>query len=103
MPSVNRLYQDFKRKGLEVLLITFRESPALVKRTVEERGYVAPVLLDESSDTTGKLYGVFGPQTAYFIDRRGRLVGRVIGTHDWTSPPARKFVEALLAAPVKAP
>ena len=72
-----------------------------MKRTVAERGYVAPVLIDESGDTTGKLYGVFGPPTAYFIDRRGRLVGRVIGTHDWTSPTARKFVEALLAAPAR--
>ena len=101
MPSVNRLYQDLQRKGFEVLLIAFREPPALVQRTVEERGYVARALLDESGDVTGKLWGVFGPPTAYVIDRRGRLVGRVVGTHDWSSPASRTFVEALLAAPAR--
>ncbi len=98
MPSVNRLYQDLNREGLEVLLITFREAPPLVKRTVAERGYVAPVLLDESGEVTGKLYGVWGPPTAYFIDRTGQLIGRIVGPRDWSAPSARTFVEALLAA-----
>jgi peroxiredoxin len=98
LPSVNRLYQDLRREGLEVLLISFRESSALVRRTVAERGYVAPVLLDESGEVTGKLYGVWGPPTAYFIDRTGQLAGRIVGPRDWSTPAARKFVEALLAA-----
>jgi hypothetical protein len=85
-----------KSKGLEVILIDFRESPDLVRRTVKERGYTARVLLDESGDTTGRLYGVFGPPTAYFVDRRGNLVGRVVGPRDWDSPAGRKFIEALL-------
>ena len=99
MPSVNRLYQDLKQKGLEVLLVSFRESATLVKRTAAERGYVAPVLLDESGEVTGKLYGVWGPPTAYFVDRQGQLLGRLVGPHDWSAPTARKLVEALLAAP----
>jgi len=100
LPSVNRLYQDLNREGLEVLLISFREAPSLVKRTVAERGYVAPVLLDESGEVTGKLYGVWGPPTAYFIDRTGQLIGRIVGPRDWSAPSARKFVQALLAAPL---
>jgi len=96
LPSVNRLYQDLRTKGLEVLLISFREDPAHVKRTAAERGYVAPVLLDESGEVTGKLYGVWGPPTAYLIDRQGQLVGRLVGPHDWSTPAARKLVEALL-------
>src|SRR2546422_897082 len=71
----------------------------LVKRTAAERGYVAPVLLDESGEVTGKLYGVWGPPTAYFVDRQGQLLGRLVGPHDWSAPAARKLVEALLAAP----
>jgi len=51
---------ELKGKGLEVVLIDFRENPALVRRTVKERGYTAPVLLDESGDVTGRVYGVFG-------------------------------------------
>jgi hypothetical protein len=99
LPSVNALYTEYKGRGLEVRLVNFRESADLVRRTVAERGYTAPVLLDESGDTTGRVYGVWGPPTAYLIDRRGRLVGRASGPRDWESPAARALIEALLAAP----
>lgn len=97
MPSVNQLYGEYRSKGLEVLLVNFRESPAAVKRAVGERGYTAPVLLDESGEVTGRLYGVWGPPTVYLIDRQGRLVGRATGPRGWDSPHARKFIDALLA------
>lgn len=99
MPSVNRLYQEFKDKGLAVVLIDFGESPATVKKTVAERGYTAPVLVDESGDTTGRSYGVWGPPTVYLVNRQGRLVGRIAGARDWwVKPAARKLIEDLLAA-----
>ena len=98
MPSVNALYRDLKGQGLEVLLIAFRESAAEVRRVARERGYAAPVLLDESGDVTGRLYGVWGPPTVYLVDREGRLIGRAAGPRDWSTPPARTFVRELLAA-----
>ena len=96
MPSVNRLYGEFKAKGLEVLLVNFRESAALVKKTAQERGYTAPVLLDASGDVTGRVYGVWGPPTAYLIDRQGRLVGRIQGARDWGAPAARNLLRSLV-------
>ena len=99
MPSVNRLYDELKGKGLEVRLVDFREDAGLVRKTVQERGYTAPVLLDTSGDVTGRLYGVWGPPTVYFIDRAGRLIGRAVGPRGWESPAARTFIEALLAQP----
>ena len=101
MPSVNKLYTELKGKGFEALLISFREEPGLVKRTVQERGYVAPVLLDQSGKVTGEVYGVWGTPTAYFINRRGELVGHVIGPRDWESPAARRLILALLEADAK--
>ena len=96
MPSVNALYRELKPQGLEVLLINFRESPDTVRRTVRERGYVAPVLLDESGDVTGRVYGVWGPPTIYIVDRGGRLVGRAVGPRDWSTPAAKTLVRELL-------
>jgi len=75
LPSVNALYNDYKARGLEVRLIAFRESADVVRRAATERGYTAPVLLDESGDTSGRVYGVWGPPTVYLVDRQGRLVG----------------------------
>ena len=99
MPSVNALYDRYKARGLEVRLIAFRESPDLVRRTAEERRYTAPVLIDESGDTTGRVYGVFGPPTIYLVDRAGHLVGRVTGPRAWNGEAGRKLIEALLAEP----
>ena len=96
MPSVNALYREFRSQGLEVLLIDFRESPDHVRRVVKERGYIAPVLLDESGDLTGRVYGVWGPPTIYLVDRAGRLIGRAIGRRDWSTPAAKNFVRDLL-------
>ena len=91
------MYGELKGKGLEILLVNFHEKPDHVRQVVRERGYVAPVLLDESGDVTGKGYGVWGPPTAYFIDREGRLIGRrVAGPRDWAGLAARAFIEALL-------
>jgi peroxiredoxin len=98
LPSINALYREFRGQGLEVLLIDFRESPERVRQVVKERGYTAPVLLDESGDVTGRLYGVWGPPTIYLVDRQGRLVGRAIGRRDWSSPAARTFMRDLLAS-----
>lgn len=99
MPPVHKLYNGFRGKGLEVRLITFRENPEVVRRVVRERGYSIPTLIDATGDVTGRLYGVFGPPTVYFVDRRGELIGRAAGSRDWDSPAARAFVQALLDAP----
>ena len=99
MPSVNRIAEQSRNKGLEVLLVNFRESPSLVKRTVQERGYTTRVLLDESGDTTGRVYGVWGPPTVYVIGRDGKMLAREVLPHDWESEPARKLIQALLETP----
>ena len=96
MPSVNRAYTEFKDQGLEVLLVDFREGMDLVRKTVRERGYIAPVLLDASGDVTGKSYGVWGPPTFFFVNRKGQLVGRGVGERGWDRPAAKVFLRALL-------
>jgi hypothetical protein len=99
LPPLQKVYRDYRGKGLELLLIDFREDPDQVRQTVKERGYIAPVLLDESGDVTGRVYGVWGPPTVYIVDRQGRLVARAIGPRPWDSQKGRRFIEAVLAAP----
>jgi hypothetical protein len=96
LPPVNRLFTELAPRGLAVWLVNFREDPEHVRRVARERGYVAPVLLDRTGEVTGRLYGVWGPPTAYLIDREGRLVARAVGGHDWGQPAARRLLLALL-------
>jgi peroxiredoxin len=101
LPSVNRLYGELRGRGLEVRLVSFREGAAHVKRTAAERGYAAPVLIDASGDVTGRVYGVFGPPTAFVIDRQGRLLARIVGARDWTTPGVKTLLLDLLGQPSK--
>jgi redoxin len=94
-----KLANEFKSRGLEVVLVDFREDPALVQKTVKERGYTTRVLLDKTGDTTGRVYGVFGTPTVYLIDRQGRLLARGVGPRDWDSPAARTLLQAILGQP----
>ena len=96
MPPVNRLYQELRGRGLEVRLVSFREDAALVKRLAAERGYVAPVLIDRTGDVTGIGYGVFGPPTAYLIDRQGRLLARIVGAREWSKPAVKSLLLEVL-------
>jgi hypothetical protein len=98
LPSVNAAHEEFRKRGLEVRLVNFREDPALVREVVAERGYKPPVLIDRSGDVTGRVYGVWGPPTVYFVDRQGMLVGRVVGPRGWDTPQAHAFLKALVEA-----
>ena len=82
-----------------MLLIDIKEDPDQVRRTVKERGYIAPVLLDQNGDVSGTMYRVWGPPTVFIVDRQGRLVGRAAGARSWDSPKGRQFIEAMLASP----
>jgi peroxiredoxin len=96
LPPVNELYRELRSHGLEVRLVSFREDPVLVKRTAAERGYAAPLLIDRTGDVAGIAYGVFGPPTAYLIDRQGRLLARMVGSREWgTSRVKRLLLEVL--------
>ena len=69
--------------------MSFRERRRPREAHATERGYVAPVLIDRKGDVTGIGYGVFGPPTAYLIDREGRLLARMVGARDWKTPAVK--------------
>ena len=79
-----------------MVLVNFQESADTVRKAARDRGYVAPVLVDGSGDVTGRVYGVWGPPTSYLVDRQGRLLGRIQGARDWTTPAARNLIKALV-------
>jgi hypothetical protein len=78
------------------VLVNFQESADTVRKAAKDRGYVAPVLVDGSGDVTGRVYGVWGPPTSYLVDRQGRLLGRIQGARDWTTPAARNLIKSLV-------
>jgi cytochrome c biogenesis protein CcmG/thiol:disulfide interchange protein DsbE len=97
MPSMNALYKDYGVKGLAMVAIaTDTGGKAVVAPFVQAHGLTFSVLLDPQS-MVGTQLQVSGIPTSYLLDKRGRVISRVIGPHDWNSRKIRHLVEQLLA------
>ncbi len=95
MPSINALYEEFKTRGLVLLLVNMGEDPDIVRRAVKTRGYTAPVVLDVDREVSDA-YAVTATPTVYLIDRQARIIGRAIGRRDWGREVGRRLIATLL-------
>lgn len=95
MPSMERLHQQFKGRGLAMLAIDIGESPKQVARFMKEFRLNFPALVDADSAVASR-YGVQGIPVTVLIDRNGRIVGRAVGPRDWASPEGHTLIRSLL-------
>jgi hypothetical protein len=96
LPStIERLHGTYGARGLSVLAINLGEDRARVARWVKEQRVTARVLLDPDG-AARRLHRVTGTPTVVLIGRDGRLVGRAVGTRDWSGDKGRALFDALL-------
>lgn len=96
MPSMERLWQQYRDKGLVILAVSTDEgSPSRVKSFVKRLKLSFPILLDPDSKVSD-LYQVSGLPVSYLIDKQGRLVAEVTGSEDWMSEKSITGIESLL-------
>jgi peroxiredoxin len=95
LPTKETLYRELKEKGLVILAVSIGESEDLAKDFQKEFKLSFPVLSDLEGKIAGD-YQVRGHPVTYLIDRKGFLVGKVIGERDWSSPEAKLVIRDLL-------
>jgi peroxiredoxin len=96
MPAMERLYQSVRAEGFEIVAISVDQAATeKVKAFADELKLSFPVLHDRDS-IISRLYSNPGVPVSYLVDRKGRIVYRVLGEYDWFSPEARDTVQALL-------
>jgi peroxiredoxin len=95
MPSMERLYQKLKAKGLVILAVDLQEDAKTVQKFVGELKLTFPVVLD-SDGRVGATYGARSIPTTYIIGREGSALGGTIGGHEWDSPQMVAFFTRLL-------
>ncbi|CAN5903514.1 hypothetical protein BH24GEM1_BH24GEM1_06170 [soil metagenome] len=99
MPSMQTLYDSLSTRGFRIAAISIDEgSPEDVTAFARNLGLTFDILHDRSG-TVQRLYQTTGVPESFLLDRRGRLVKRVIGAHDWSSPANVGTVERLLRQP----
>lgn len=98
MPALDTLARELGPRGLAVVGVNFKEPRPKVEAFVQEHGLRFPMLLD-AEGRTGNRYQIFALPVTFVVDRRGSLVGTVLGIRDWVGPDARAYLGRLLAAP----
>jgi peroxiredoxin len=99
MPSMQRLYDSVGTRGFRIAAVSIDEgSPEDVTAFARELDLSFDILHDRSG-AVERLYQTTGVPESFLLDRRGVLVKRVIGAHDWSSPANIAAVERLLEQP----
>ncbi len=85
MPLIQRLYEDYRDKGFEVLAIAMDGEPMKksIQGLVKQQGYTFRVFIDklaaDESFVAADPYGVAGTPTLYLVGRDGRVSFAEVG------------------------
>jgi len=78
-----------------ILAVSFQEPEDLVRDFQKEFKLSFPVLFDYEGKVAEK-YDFRGHPVTFLIDRRGFLLGKVIGERDWSSAEAKTLIKEIL-------
>lgn len=97
MPSMQRLYEKYRERGLMVVAVNQFEDPDLV---FEFTGRLSldptfPILFDRES-RIAEQFKVKGLPTTYLLDKQGRIHYRAIGGREFDHPEVEALIEGLL-------
>jgi len=91
LPAMERLYREFKGKGLEVVAVNIKDKREDALAFIKKNKLSFPVVMDPEGEI-GLLYGAYATPTVYLIDRNGTVLARMWGPAGWYSPAARKLI-----------
>jgi peroxiredoxin len=78
MTQLEPVYRKYGQQGLRILAVNVRQDPDTARRFAAKLGISYETLLD-SDGRVARTYGVLGLPTTFFVDRDGRLKGKVVG------------------------
>ena len=81
MTQIDRLQREHAASGLVVLAVNVAQDHTAAAAFVARLGVGYPALLDPDAKIT-RQYGVQGLPITYFIDREGRIGGKILGEAD---------------------
>jgi len=96
MPSLNRLVETLGPRGVAVLAVSVDDDEQALRQFVAKNQLKMAVLRDPNGKVSAS-YQTFQYPETYILDRQGRLVQKVIGGEDWSTPRVASFFEQLLS------
>jgi len=97
MPSMERLYAQLQKSGLEILAINAEaDGLTMLPDYLKKHPHTFPVPVDTEGNVQ-ELYGVFRFPESFIIGRDGKVVDHIIGGRDWSEKQAIDHFKSLLA------
>jgi hypothetical protein len=79
---------------LVILKIATKEKERDIIKYKNEFKISSPILIDDGA--VANAYGIWNRPNTFFINREGKIVGRVVKEMDWTSNNMRNLIQYLL-------
>ncbi len=100
LPSLGRLKEAYRGKGLDVLALSIDHSRNLEEIGVflDTRGIGDYAYYLDQGRQVRRVLPMRGIPTSFLIDPQGRVLYIFEGDTDWAAPPARVFFDALLSS-----
>ena len=95
MPSMEKLYNNFKDKDFIILAVSQGEKLDAVKNFLQKNSHAFPVFIDINNEVA-KFYGTGSIPASYLIDKDGFIIARFVGGRDWYSKEAIELINALI-------
>ncbi|MFB6265298.1 MAG: TlpA family protein disulfide reductase [Bradymonadaceae bacterium] len=99
MPSLEQLARRFRNRGLVVAAASLDPKPeplrAFLDRFLEGEQTAMEILRDPDGSAAGRFGTELLPET-YIVDRRGRVLARLVNAYDWTRPAVRRLAKSLM-------
>jgi cytochrome c biogenesis protein CcmG/thiol:disulfide interchange protein DsbE len=99
MPSMQKLYDSLGSQGFRIAAISIDEGNSEDVMAFARKFDLTFDILHDRSGAVERLFQTTGVPESFLLDRRGILVKRVIGAHDWSSSANIGVVERLLQQP----
>jgi peroxiredoxin len=90
-----KLSEEMKGQDFVLLKVASKEKEKDIIKYKKDHNFSSPILYEEDA-AVANAYGVMNRPSTFFINREGKVVGRVLKEMDFTSKNMKELIEYLL-------
>ena len=95
MPSLAKLYHEFRNRGFVILAVDIAEDKEVVRGYLSKAKLPFPVLLDAEGKVAAR-YGIRAHPAHFLLDGEGKMIGATMGARNWASDESRNLIRFLV-------
>lgn len=96
MPSMEKLFHSLGPQGFKIAAVSIDQGDPEDVLAFASNLHVSFDVLQDRGGKIQEIYETTGVPESFLLDRRGILIKRVIGAHDWDSEANRRLIQRLL-------